>query len=719
MFNTFDDLTHSDNSGNNTKITPYWTVAKKSQEEKFRWLKDAFVELVERNEAKIRLINSNYLFYKGEVLAGDRAYREDDVDEITDRAHDTKLYVNYIKKLLEEQVNRLLELKPNIDVMPVHNENEDKVGAKAAKYLLDTVWYEENIDKVLRRVTNTAKIAGEHYVGVFWDEEKGEIDPDYKEAQKKTKGRIPVLDEDGNEVEDLYVDTILTQGDIKYEHIDARKILLEPVESGEWDDVNWVMVFRAEYCDKVKKRFPSKQDMVKKFSPVDAGINFFTQDEIDRLNREGRTLVITLYHRPTYDLPEGAEVTFTVDGILDDCKHKYNHRKLPIIRRTDIDTPGELRAASFIEDVKGLQIQYFTLTSGILANQRLFAYPKWFVPFGSVSKQALATGRGILQYKGQRAPTVYSPSPTPREIFETRDGFREEMRFIGTGSENTPGTPPPGITAGVALQFLNEQDLKRYNTDVAKHFEFIKEMALMTLSVCGQYYGEDHERLNKLVGKNNEHSIREFKNVDLNRPYDIRVAQSSGLPDTKAARVQTIIDLASQFEGLFTREQLLDALELGDANKLFDQSTAAVRSAESIVEDILQGLSVSEPQPYENLLIQWKVIITQMQQRYFKETVPVDRRDALIEYLMAMEMLMMEKAEVNPKFAMELEQLSLFPAVFVLPPPPPPPPLPGEIVEGDPRGEALVEPSELDGSGAADPGEELLINTRSDMGDVR
>lgn len=716
MFKTFDDLDAYGADGKNLKITPYFTVAHKEEKERFQWLKDSFMEMVDRSESRFKCINTNYRFYKGQVLLGDRAYRENDVDEVVDRSKDTKLYVNYIRKLLEEQVNRLLEIKPNVDVMPVHNEQNDKIGSKIGKYIIDSVWYELNIDKVLRHTTNATKIAGSHYVGVLWDPEKGQIDKDFKEASKKTGGKVPVLDDNDEEIEGAYISRAPAEGDIVFEHIDARKMFLEPVSTGEWSDVNWCMVIRVEYRDVLKRRYPNKDNCLGKFNPVDAGIHYIAQEEIDRINREGKTMTITLYHRPTIDLPEGAEVVFTVDGILESGPHKYKHENLPFVRRTDVDTPGELEAESFMEDVKGLQIQYFALTSGILANQKLFAYPKWFVPQGSVSPQALANGRGVLQYKGPRPPTVYSPSPTPPEIFNTREGFREEMRYIGTGSENTPGTPPAGITAGVALQFLREEDLKRFNTDIAKHFDFIKEMALLTLSVCGQYMTKDHSRMDKLVGNNEIHSLRDFAKVDLNGPYDVRVAQSSGLPDTKAARVQTIIDLASQFEGLFTREQLLDALNLGDANKMFDQATAAVQSAEAIVEDILQGISVTEPQLFENLIVHWKVIMTRMQQRDFKERVSEERRDALIDYLAAVEMLMLEKTESNPKFAQEVEQLSLFPAAFVIPPPPPPPALPGEIEEGDPRGEPLVDPMQNDGSGSADPGLEIMASERADAG---
>ena len=48
----------------------------------------------------------------------------------------------------------------------------------------------------------------------------------------------------------------------------------------------------------------------------------------------------------------------------------------------------------------------------------------------------------------------------------------------------------------------------------------IKDMAKMTLAVCGDYYDVDDGRMLRIVGKNNKYSIRHFDTANLNKNYD-------------------------------------------------------------------------------------------------------------------------------------------------------------------------------------------------------
>jgi hypothetical protein len=180
------------------------------------------------------------------------------------------------------------------------------------------------------------------------------------------------------------------------------------------------------------------------------------------------------------------------------------------------------------------------------------------------------------------------------------------------------------------------------------------------------------------------------------------------LPDSKSAKIQTIIDLSDKFPGLFAPEQILDLVDLADTNKFNDIASSSIHSAESLYEDLIQGRPVAEPQPYENLIIHWQTFISAMQDRNFKEQIPEDRRNAVIDYVRALEMLMHQKSLENMMFAQKLQTLELFPVIYILPPPPlpmdptlmgaapmdegAPVPLPGELPPPDVMPEAAVLP---------------------------
>lgn len=706
------------NSESGEGITPYFVVAKKSQKDKHQWLLHALNVLTKNNKQKVATINDNYRFYTGRVFTDSQArYTEYDSDyDMETRMKNEKLYVNYIKTYVKEQVNRLLEIKPNVEILPVHNEFDDKMGAKAAKIILDTIWYDRNFDKVTREVTTRAKIAGEHYLAVLWDPNIGDLHPEFKKA-KLNGTKVPKLDEDGNIIPDKFIDEALRVGDVTYRHIDARRLLLEPQDS--WDKVSYVIEIDSEYIDVLKKRYPNKASQIKdSFDPVSIECTAFSPDTISKLNKEKKTIVLRFWHSVTQFVKDGAQMEATLDCLLSDEELEYTHGQLPIIRRTDEDIPGELDADSFIESIKGMQIQYYSLTSSIIANQRLFGYPKWFVQANSVDVNALGNVRNIVVYRGTK-PEVYRPEPTPAEVFNFRASLPAEMKLIGTGTTSDPTDLLKNQLSGVAMQFYNEQDMKRFNTDLAKQFTFIQDTAKLTLATIAQKYKIEDGRLGRMIGKNNEHMLTQFDRVSLDKPYDVRVTMSTGLPDSKAARIQTIIDLGAQFETLFTKEQILDALELGDSNKMFDQATVAVKTAESIVEDLIQGNEVADPAEYMNLIILWKVLLTRAQQRDFSELIPEEIRAGYLDYWRAVELLMVEKSQVNPKFAEETMQLSLFPAVFQLAPPPPAmitDPSQFSGAEGTPGGEQILSAEDTTAYNESDPAAQILTNRRSDAG---
>lgn len=710
----YEDMTNGDDK---QSIKPLYSVNYKKDEDFHKWIKDTFQTLMADNEDRIKEVSEQHMLFKGTLsnssLDGSRGegYASAKV-----AIRDEELFVNYMKQLTDEQVNKITESKPNLDVSPVHNEHDDKVGAKICKAIIDTRFYEDNFDKILRQVTRRAKIAGEDYLHIFWNPHKGAIHPSVRSGKP-----VPLLDENGQPEKDddgktIMISKDLRIGEIDFELVDTRHLLPEPVES--FKDANWVVRLKREYVHDLRLEYPKVANKIKVTTPEHTSINGMTKSHLKSMQMKEQCLVLCFYHKKHKYMPEGYFAKVTLDTVLETGKFPYNMETLPFVKRDDKVIEGELHAQSFMHDVKALQSQHVDITSMIMQNIKLCSHPKWFVEQGSVSIQSLGSGRTVVQTRpGTKMPQLSAPPTIPNDVFKWREDLRQEMRLLSTGGMNEPGQPPAGVTAGVALQYLNEEENKRYNTDIAGHYDFIKEVGQMILSVGHQYYSEDDERFLRLLGKNNEHTAMSFKKIDPNRPYDIRLTHTTGLPDTKAARVQTVIDLGDKFEGLFSKEQIIDMLEMGDTNKMYDLATAAVRSAESTIEDLLQGNPVMEPQTYENLIVMWKVFVAEIQKRSFKENVPENIREAVLDYIGTMEMLMVDKAAANPAFGAEMATLALFPVEFEMPPAPSIDPAMMSGVEGAPGTAPLVDPGVMgEGSEMVSPQDDQMLKKRSDAG---
>lgn len=653
-------------------IQPLFKVKRNDTDGVKKWVLEAFQLTIERNKDKIQEMKENISLYKGDaikpiVVSHNRTPDSSSLDQL----HDSKLYVNKLYNHTEFWVNKMTEQKPNVSVGPANTDHEDRVGAKVAKALLDSLFYENDFDKIDREFELNKTVAGEHYLAVVWNPNKGEEHPDSKKAREEG---TPVQLSDNKEPaplnEPIYV------GDVEYKHLPAWRVLPEPQET--YDKCNWLMYWECEQIDVLKKRYPKNGKKIRPdLSLKDVGEGFST-DYLEKLQEEHKTIVITVWHKANELLPEGREIVMTADGtVLIDRPLPYTIKNaFPVVRDTGIDVPGEQRGMSWYQNVKGLQYQHFFLNSMVLANQKIFSYPKWVVQHGSVDIKQLGNARTVLQVRGAKDPYILQPNATPAEVFDHITKLENDMAEAVRGQFTTPENIPARIDSAVALQFLFEQDQQRFNGSIAKRNRRLIEIAKLTLSVAADYYDESDQRLIKIIGKNQEPDVKFFEFANFNRPYDIRIEASSALPETKSAKIATVIEIAKTMPDAFTQEQLFDLLDLGSTEKMYNIKTRALKAAESIVQDILAGTPVPPPEGYEDLMTYWEVFSGEAQERKFKDSVPEDKRQLVLDYLGAIEMLMWEKAQINPAFAQLMATMPLYPLVFT---PPPPPPTPEEL----------------------------------------
>lgn len=644
-------------------IKPLFTVALENEPEVRKWLNNAYKVVQEREQDRHQQISHNFRLYKGsQAQFKDGKPRTQEGDSQGSRKNRDKLVVNHLYDITETQIARITRYKPAVSISPGVDEYEDKVASKITKKFIDDLWYRIKVDPFITRLHRRSRIAGEDYLLVDWDKDAGPIHPQFKEAAASGE-QIPLLDDNGEQMKDesgqpRFIKKPVHIGEVTYKLLSTREVLCEPKTS--WADVNWVIILEPRDVDELKVDYPEQASRIKCESTPDGMDDTYKED----LKMKNQVLTMRLIHRHSHHLAEGREIIATTDVILENNPLKFEHGRLPLVRLTDIDDEEDLHAISFFANIEGLQHAYNNSTTMILQNQALCAYPKWMMPKGAAEISSLGSDRTIVQYKGAVAPSLAQANPTPAEVFNFREGILGEMRQLGGGSEQDRGAPPPGIKAGVALQFLDEQVTQRYNVYVQKHNDVVIDLVQLSLSVMGQFYDDQDGRLEKILGKAGLDSIGKFSVKQLAAPYNVRIQNSSALPDSKAAKTQTIIDLKDSFPDIFTSEQVIEILELGQLEKFQNMASAAIRSAEAENEDMKQGVMIKEPAEFEHHVLHWKSHVQSMQDRAFKE-MPEQVQQLHKDHLLATELLMYEQSVKSPAFAMELMKLPMFPIMFV------------------------------------------------------
>jgi hypothetical protein len=643
----------------------------RNEKEILNWLKTELAFLEHENEPRIRVQRRNLALYKG-IQYQESEARAENRDRAADRSTFLrKIVANHLFDLTKNRASRLIKFKPAVAVIPTNDELGDKLSAKACKNLLDHIWYDNNFEgEIQLQLATQAMILGESYLFVKWNPDLGPLSPAYVEAKKKHGKKIPLLDDNGQQQKDdmgnpLFVENPVHIGDVDYKVELSPEVLLD--KKNRMEDVLHCFTSEMVGCEALRIKYPEKAAEIRTHND-----QVYDYDRMELRPTRNECRVYTFYAKRQPGMPKGRVIKFTKDCVLENSESPYSMDGMPFVRFTDIDYPGELYGHSFFEIIKGLTGTYNNLTNIILRNLLLVSHPKWMVPAGSASIDKLGNDVTIVQYKGPTPPTLAVAQTTPPEVYSFRESLKEEFQQISGVFGVSRGEPPPGIKAGVALQFLSEQESERYNELVLKWNEVIKQAAQMTLSVAHDYYDDSDKRMVMVLGKNNEYMTEFFKVADLNGSYDIRIQNSSALPKSVAARTQTLLDLSERFPDKFTGEQVIDMLDLAQSDKFVDGATVAVRTAEAETEKLLQANAQDaegmQPQEFENHLLHWRIHTKQIQEFSFKYKTPADKQKNLVDHVFVHEMFMVEQAKINPKFSKMLQELELFPMFYRLKP---------------------------------------------------
>lgn len=661
MLTSFDQLEDSGLQATRNKKA-IWEIGFDKEDDLLKWLVAEVDYLETKNRDRIDEIRKHIALYKGIHYQSQEGKTSNRDREDTSSKYKQKVVVNHIYDMCEQKVSAAVKFKPNISVVPQNDDIDDAYSAKIAKYAWDNLQEQQDFDMKLASCARRSIITDSAWLFIEWNPDLG---PEIKESQD-LESDITMINQDGKEIKDQFgrlkkfskkQHGPVNIGDVELKIVGSQKIFLEDKDS--FEKCNFLIRKELEDIPILKKRYGSKADKIK----IDDVVSTWDYNKNEETKAYNQTHVYYFYHKYTREVGKGRFIKFTKTALLENRELPYQHGDFPCERLIEIEIPEEVHGKGSFNNGKHLQAHVNNLTSMIMRNQYMAAHPKWFVPQGSTNLDTLGNDLTIVQYRGAQAPVLSQANPTGAETYNLRKILIEEMGQIMGVHGVSRGEPPPGIKAGVALQFLAEQEHERQNAFIANFNDFIKRIAEKSISVMAQYYEKDDNRIVGLVGSENKHLGKYLDPSHLTKPIAVKIQNSSALPKSIAARTQQIIDLSQSFPGMFSQEQIVDMLDLGKTQRFYDQATAAVRCAEENFELLVDGKEAPIPAEYEDHIQHWKVFSAKIQEHSFK-TMPKDRSSKIKEHLMAREMMMFDRAKKNPAYAKQMEALFNFPLLF-------------------------------------------------------
>jgi hypothetical protein len=655
---TFEDL---DQQGPVDAKKPFFAIDLNSEDEILAWLKDNLSQLQANSWTRMEKVKWNYYRYKGLQYLG-QVYVPRDVPE-TRKRYMPQMVIPLIKDAVDEKVARLLESKPTVTVIPKDDEERDKVDAKIAKRFLSHIDYQEKVPAKLRDWLKNAEISGETFLLPRWNPDKGEVVPEMKMVEQTTFGGKPKR--------------VLHMGDIELVQFNPHYFFYEEHPSKKFENANFIFLIEYEYTEGLKRDYPSKAGDIHE-EPV--GTVYFDYEAMEEKPLQGFTRKVTFYHKAMKYLPEGFQATFVNNAILSHgpLPEEYQDGQLPPVRLIMGKNEEEIHGESPIEAVRGMAGQVNNYENLIIKQLSLTAHPKWMVEADSVSDQQLNNDTGIVKIKrGAAKPILAQANPVSPQLMEHSRQLQEKFYSFAKSNSVVRGEPPPGVTAFVALQYVSEAESRRLSTEVSLFSEAVVSLYQKILKVAAKRYRPGEVRTMMIAGKDNQFNLKKYDPATLQKNFAVVLQNSSGLPDSRAARIQSLIETEERWPGLVPREQVAEMVGFAQSpDKLYDLIGSAARSAEAENEHILDGLGTVEPAEWEMHIVHWKIHVSKMQEPGFKQLAAPEVIAAMEDHLRATEMLMMQAAARSPSFAQMLAiECPQFPMIMAMPLPPPPMPM--------------------------------------------
>ncbi len=312
------------------------------------------------------------------------------------------------------------------------------------------------------------------------------------------------------------------------------------ISYSEWQQVPWVEVRTQKVRWDLIAQFPDLEREIRALpSAMEArGTNtWFDRTMID----EDSVFVYEMYARPCPSLPEGRMVIYSDDQTCYyDGINPYGTVPVEPMMPEGVMTSG-IGYPQF-SNITAPQEMYDNCISSIATNNAAFAVQNVAVARGANINVNELNGMRFISFTPQNVPGGGVPQPlqltqTAPETFKFAEMLGNIQQDLFNINGALRGTPPPGVTSGVAIATLSANSLE-FTQNISRAYQQCMEKTMMHAVNAYKKFGKLESSV-MLNGKNNQVVYQKFKGVDdLKNISGVKILVSNPLMQTVAGRIE-------------------------------------------------------------------------------------------------------------------------------------------------------------------------------------
>lgn len=518
---------------------------------------------------------------------------------------------NHFASTLGAYISVLARIEPTLVFEPATEDPEDRATADVATRAMPVIEQECDIRMKRQEGARWGGVAGTWWLETGYDpdpihgervlpfdeclacgnQQAGPSDPQSPPAMCQQCGStamIPAMDETGAPVGET-----VPVGKMYCDVVSPLEMYFDPAIT-HWSSQRRCLRAKSYHEDEAKRRWKDIAEQIKPDGLSDPSAMLRAQlptlgayyDETTAARRTLTSVSPPVPNRvsewwywslPTPEFPEGllaivvCQTHVVFAGPLpyfEQTKDGTKRPFLPFVEFPSDVVPGSAWRRTPASDMRLLQAERNRMQAIIALTAKRVSAPIWLIPEGSNVSNFTGIPGQLMRYNPMTVNGVAKPERIPGQnvpmsIFEYINMLDRSMEEVAATYDVTKGGKPMGVSAGIALQMLDEKSKSRFAPNFILWENAWAEWAWQAVQIYRQFATE--ARMLKVQGKDGRWEIIKFLGADFTGRIDVRPEAGSSQPRStlvERAEMEQMVSLGILPPPASDPELQLKALEL-------------------------------------------------------------------------------------------------------------------------------------------------------------